>query len=150
MQRPLPRVLGMVHPVDPRSREVKWYQVATQVRDLIASGRYQPGDFLPSYEDLANASETSVPTVRRALKSLMLEELIITEQGVRAQVAIPRERVVERLKDGDHVIYRPAEPDEQRQLGIAEGAYVAVVTSQDGTVRVFAPRGVEFVVDAED
>lgn len=139
----------MVQPVDSRSREVKWYQVATQVRALIASGRYQPGDFLPSYEDLANASETSVPTVRRALKSLMLEELIITEQGVRAQVAIPRERVVKELKAGDRLIYRPATPDEQRQHGLAEGAGVAEVTAPDGTVKVFPARAVEFVVGDE-
>lgn len=149
MNQALPRVLAMVQPVDPRSRDSKWFQVADQIRGLIASGRYAPGEHLPSNDDLAYATETSVPTVRRALRALALEELITTEQGIRAQVAIPRERVVERLKDGDHVIYRPADPDEQRQFGIVEGADVAVVTSKDGAVRVFPPRGIEFVVGEE-
>ncbi len=140
----------MVQPVDPRSRDPKWYQVAEQIRNLIASGRWEPGHYLPGNEDLAHETDTSVPTVRRALRSLAAEELIVTEQGVRARVATPRERRVENIRPGDRIKYRPATPDEQRQYGLAEGADVAEVTAADGTVRVFPPRAVEFVVDAED
>jgi DNA-binding transcriptional regulator YhcF (GntR family) len=149
VNRPLPRVLVMVQPVDPRSRDPKWYQVAEQIRNQIISGRWEPGHHLPGNEDLAHETDTSVPTVRRALRSLALEELIVTEQGVRAQVAAPRERRVENVKPGDRIKYRPATPDEQRQHGLGEGADVAEVTGVDGTVRVFPPRGVEFVVDGD-
>lgn len=150
MQPPLPKVLGMMRPVDPRSRHPKWLQVADQIRALIASHRVEPGDYLPSYDDLAFSAGVSVPTVRRAIESLVLEELIVTEQGVRAQIAEPRERTVENLNPGDKVIYRPATADEQRRCDVAAGANVVEVTSLDGTVRVFAPRAVEFVVDAGD
>lgn len=137
----------MVHPVDSRSRDPKWYQVADQIRALIATGRVEPGDYLPSYDHIADAARVSVPTVRRAIESLALEELIVTEQGVRAQIAEPRERTVENLKDGDELVYRPANPEERRQYGLAEGADVAEVTSLDGTVRVFPPRRTKFVVE---
>jgi len=140
----------MLQPVDPRSRDSKWYQVAEMIRELITSGRVQPGEYLPGYEDLANATHTSIPTVRRALKSLALEELIITEQGVRAQISAPRERTVEKIKPGERLIFRPATPDEQRLHGLAEGADVAEVTALSGTVRVFPARAVEFVGSDED
>jgi len=149
MQQPLPRVLGMVQPVDPRSRHPKWLQVADQIRAMIATGQVRPSSYLPSYDDIAYAAGVSVPTVRRAIESLAQEELVLTEQGVRAQIAEPRERTVENLKPGDEIVYRPANPDEQRQYDLAEGADVAEVTSLDGTVRVFPPRRTKFVVDSE-
>jgi len=139
-----------MQPVDPRSRDPKWYQVAEQIRNQIISGRWEPGHHLPGNEDLAHETDTSVPTVRRALRSLAAEELIVTEQGVRAQVATPRERRMVSVRPGDRIKFRPATPDEQRQHGLAEGADVAEVTDAGGVVGVFPARAVEFVVEAED
>jgi DNA-binding GntR family transcriptional regulator len=139
----------MVQPVDPTKYRPRWLQVVDQLRHLIADGRYEPGDRLPNIEDLAHQAEVSKGTIRRALDALVAEQLIATEQGSRAEVVAPRERIVEKVRLGDHIKYRPATPDEQRRHGLAEGADVAEVTGPDGAVKVFPARAVEFVVDGD-
>ena len=48
----------------------KTYEVSSVLRDEILSGRFRPGERLPSERDLSSRFETSRGTVREALKSL--------------------------------------------------------------------------------
>lgn len=136
----------MLAPVDPKSYRPKYVQVADSLRKLIASGRFRPGMKLPAVGYLAAEAHVSVATVRRALGVLATEQLVHTEQGIRAIIAEPQERRVEHVQPGDRVRYRVATYEEHRQLGIAEGESVAEVTKPGGEKLVFAAHEVEFLV----
>lgn len=136
-------------PVDPRSWRPKFVQVADSLRDRITAGEYEPGDYLPSERDIAHEYEVNPLTARRALSTLRAEGLIRTEQGVRAQVREIGERTVMRIHPGDKVTIRPATADEQRQLGLAAGAPVAVITSAGGEEQVVPAYDIELVVEGE-
>ena len=57
-------------------------QVAEQLRDLILSGQFKPGDRLPIEADLATSFGVSRSTVREALRELASQNLIKTSRGV--------------------------------------------------------------------
>lgn len=57
------------------------YQISTLIKDGIATGRYHPGDQLPTEEALGEAHGVSRVTVRRALKSLEQQGLIERTAG---------------------------------------------------------------------
>lgn len=59
-----------------------YYQLASVLRELIASGRYGTGDRLPSEADLAERYGVSRITVRQTLKNLSEEGLIERRPGV--------------------------------------------------------------------
>lgn len=126
----------MVRPVDHKSFTPKHVQVADDLRERIAAGEYPQGALLPSGAVLADLYEVSVPTIRRALTALGAEHLITAEQGVRAEVREMGERAVEQLKPGEEAIFRRATAAEQRDLGLAAGASVVVITGVDGTERI--------------
>ena len=136
----------MSPPVDPRSYKPKYVQVLDHLRTMIQTGRYEPGAYLPSVRDIAHEYEVDPATARRALSMLRSEGLIVTEQGVRAKVREIGERTTMRIHPGDKVTIRPATADEQRQLDLATGAPVAVVTTADGE-QVVPAYDVDFVVD---
>src|SRR5215475_8865195 len=48
-------------------------RVADQLRTEIDQGKYQPGDQLPSYRDLAATRNIAVGTAREAVRQLELE-----------------------------------------------------------------------------
>ena len=58
---------------DPRP---PYLQIADELRGQINSGRYQPGDKLPSNKAMAASHSTSTETIRRALRTLMDEGLV--------------------------------------------------------------------------
>jgi GntR family transcriptional regulator len=60
----------------------KWQQVADDLRTAIRSGRYKPGEKLPSYAELQRQYDTSYGTVLAAMRMLHAEGLITGEQGV--------------------------------------------------------------------
>lgn len=141
---------GMPKPVDPRSYTPKYIQVAEDVRDRITAGEFRPGDYLPSEGDIAHDYEVNQATARRALSMLRSEGLIVTEQGVRARVREVGERTIMRIHPGDRVKIRPATADEQRELGLAAGVPVAVVTSAASEEQVVPAYDIELVVDGTD
>lgn len=55
--------------------------IVDELRAAILEGRLEPGDRLPSENELAERYGTSRPTVRRALALLKAEGLVTTEQG---------------------------------------------------------------------
>lgn len=66
--------------------------IVDELRAAILEGRLEPGDRLPSENELAERYGTSRPTVRRALALLKAEGLVTTEQG-RGVFVRPRPQV---------------------------------------------------------
>lgn len=57
-------------------------QVDTLIRTWLRTGQYGPGDLLPTASDIARlCNGVSKPTVRRALKELIDEGLILGVRG---------------------------------------------------------------------
>ena len=69
-----------LHPVMPQTVSD---QVAEQLRRLIASGDYKPGDRIPSERDLALRLGVGRPAVREALRELKAHGLLIAGRGAR-------------------------------------------------------------------
>ena len=56
-------------------------QVAEQLRQLIGSGEYKPGDRIPSERDLATKLGVGRPAVREALRELKAQGLLVVGRG---------------------------------------------------------------------
>ena len=56
-------------------------QMEDLLMERIASGEFQPGDRLPSVEELANECGVSVVTVRRAIDNLSQKDVVRKKQG---------------------------------------------------------------------
>lgn len=63
-------------------RTAVYEQLAAILREQIRTGRYPPGQRLPSEQALAAEHHVSRPTVRQALAVLRTERLIETLDGV--------------------------------------------------------------------
>jgi DNA-binding GntR family transcriptional regulator len=63
-------------------RTAVYEQLAAILREQIRTGRYPPGERLPSEHALAGEYRVSRPTVRQALSVLRAEHLIETLDGV--------------------------------------------------------------------
>ena len=58
-----------------------YQQLASILRDRIAAGEFRPGDVLPSEKDLVQEHGLARETVRRAVKVLRDEGLVVTIPG---------------------------------------------------------------------
>ncbi|MEM3112270.1 MAG: GntR family transcriptional regulator [Candidatus Anstonellales archaeon] len=58
-----------------------YYQIENIIKEKINSGEYQPGDLLPTEEQLCNSFGVSRITVRKALSSLERDGLIHRKRG---------------------------------------------------------------------
>lgn len=67
-------------------------QVTDGLRASIASGRYQCGDVIPSYRDLAEALGVSVIVTKAALKNIAAEGLVISRPRIGSVVCASNER----------------------------------------------------------
>jgi DNA-binding transcriptional regulator YhcF (GntR family) len=56
-------------------------QIVTQIRHLIATGEFIPGQRLPTLRDLAVELQVNFTTVARAYRTLDVEGLISTQHG---------------------------------------------------------------------
>jgi GntR family transcriptional regulator len=67
--------------VEPNSRVPIYVQLEQQLRALIAAGRLQPGDQLPTIRELAAELRVNYNTIARVYFDLDREGLISTQQG---------------------------------------------------------------------
>ncbi len=73
-------------------REVRYLEIAADLRKRVEAGEFSAGDVLPSEADLTRAYGASRVTVRRALESLRDGGLIDSRQGFGWFVAVDRVR----------------------------------------------------------
>lgn len=65
--------------INPRAAEPPYLQIAGWLRERIRRGEFRPGaDPLPSEQELRETFEVARDTVRRAIKALRDEGLIVT------------------------------------------------------------------------
>lgn len=69
------------HGSAPRDAKLQYRRVADELRKEINSEQWQPGERLPTQEELATRFGVSRATVNQALALLRTEELIVTRQG---------------------------------------------------------------------
>ncbi len=61
-------------------------QLVAELRELIANGTFEPGDKLPSENELIRQYEVSRTVVREAISGLRADGILVTRQGVGAFV----------------------------------------------------------------
>jgi GntR family transcriptional regulator len=74
----------------PSGRKLRYQQVYDLVLDIVSERGLSPGDRLPSTTELAEISEVSAISVRRALDELERAGKIVRHQGIGTFVAKPR------------------------------------------------------------
>ena len=67
--------------IDLHSREPSYLQLAAILRDRIESGEIAPGEAMPSITFLVQETGLAVGTIRKAIKVLADEGLIVTVPG---------------------------------------------------------------------
>lgn len=126
-------------------------QLANVIRDGIATGKWQPGDMLPSEAAMKNEYGVSATTVRQALIALRAEGLITVRNGIgsfvsdtynKAAATIDRARNAQApalVPTGQPTTYRQnADELTAALLGVAEGEplfVIDVAATEDGTGR---------------
>jgi DNA-binding GntR family transcriptional regulator len=99
-----------------QSGQFLYRSVSQVLRERIAAGIYEPGARVPGVADLAGEFGVSTITIRRAVRDLSLEGLLIGRQGLGLFVA--SERRIVRTLTADRIA--PIEED-VRQAGFAPG-----------------------------
>jgi DNA-binding GntR family transcriptional regulator len=83
----LPRIV-----IDRLSPVPLYYQVSTQLQEMVESGRLPVGSRLENEVDLADQLGVSRPTLRRAISYLVEQGLLVRRRGIGTQVVQPKVR----------------------------------------------------------
>ena len=84
-------------------------QIARQLRSAIGAGVWEPGERLPSEQELADTFDVARATAREALKLLSATGLVVSQRGAAGgtYVAVPdAEEVADRLSEAIQLWYR--------------------------------------------
>lgn len=73
----------------PPARDLKFRQLADQLREKVRDGSWPQGSRLPTEQELSAGSGMSVSTVRRAVDDLVAEGLVVRRQGAGTFVLAP-------------------------------------------------------------
>ncbi|MFB9961481.1 GntR family transcriptional regulator [Sinosporangium siamense] len=121
--------------IDPSADRPVYKQLADLIRTDIEDGKLRPGQRLPAENDYVAEHGISRDSVRRAMAVLRGEGLIVTElRGSRVRDA--GEAVIVEIAPSAQVAARmPTEP-ERKQLGVAEGVPILVITEPNGETRL--------------
>lgn len=120
------------------SRGPRYRQIAGDLRDAITSGKYQPGERIPTKAALCSRYGVAVNTVERALEELRREGWIRTVHGSGSfacdPAAVPRDPeprdLLARIEALEGRVSRLEPADQPAPLPVV----VAVVTSGDGVL----------------
>ncbi len=123
-----------VPPLDRSKPLALYYQVAEVLRQRIGSGALQPGDAIPTEEELQRLFGVSRATVRQAVRSLVGDGLLRLER--------PRGTFVTRPKLQETLPELISFSDEVRQQGLAPSARVLLVALEAASPHVAARLGV--------
>ena len=67
--------------LDQMSSTPLYQQIADQVKHLIATGQFQPGEHLPTVRHLAKSLRINIGTVVRAYQILEQEKVVVSRRG---------------------------------------------------------------------
>ncbi len=102
------------------SREIRYRQIAEELRAQIAGGAFAAGRLLPSEAELSTRHQASRVTVRRALEALRAEGLLGSRQGLGWFVAAdPLRQPLARLGTIEDQLTELGLKSERRILGFA-------------------------------
>ncbi len=76
-------------PVDPHKPNAPYMRIVAELTSEIGSGRYGPGDRIPSESDLCQRFGVARETARRAVAVLRERGLVETEWGRGSRVVVP-------------------------------------------------------------
>lgn len=79
----VPNIPSMLRPVETRRASEAIYE---QIKDLIVSGQFKPGDRLPSERNMIEMLQRSRPTIREALRMLERSGFIRTNPGANGAI----------------------------------------------------------------
>lgn len=121
--------------IDPSADRPVYKQLADLIRVRIEEGKLRHGQRLPAESHYVAEFGISRDSVRRAMAVLRGEGLIVTElRGSRVRDA--GEAVTVQITPGAQVTARmPTEP-ERKQLGVAEGVPILIITQPDRETRL--------------
>jgi GntR family transcriptional regulator len=91
--------------INPGAAEFPHRQIATQLRDRVRRGEWQPGERLPSIPAIAELFGVAKQTVQRAVDQLRVEGVLITKPGSGTYVRGTRRRL-NRLSRGRYGAHR--------------------------------------------
>jgi GntR family transcriptional regulator len=91
--------------INPGAAEVPHRQIASQLRERIRHGEWQPGERLPSIPAMAELFGVAKQTVQRSVDQLRVEGLLITKPGSGTYVRGTRRRL-NRLSRGRYGAHR--------------------------------------------
>ena len=102
-------------------------QVAEELRRRIVQGVYGPGSRIPSEADLVREFQVSAITVRRTVRDLQFEGLLVGRQGI--GVFVSDKRRIRRSLSAD--VTTPLR-DEMRRAGVEPGVKVIALSGVPG------------------
>ena len=117
-----------VPPLDRTKPLALYYQVAEILRGRIASGELQPGDAIPTEEELQRLFGVSRATVRQAVRELVGDGLLRLER--------PRGTFVSRAKLQETLPELISFSDEVRQQGLTPSSQVLTIALQPAPAHV--------------
>jgi len=117
--------------IDPDNPIPKYLQISTWIRELIQSGRYEKGAYLPSEVELARICEVNRNTLRQAISELTLAGILKKEKGLGTYVCtdVPID-IKHRLKSISSF------SDDLRELGIKEKTRIVRKGFEEANERV--------------
>ena len=115
--------------IHPSSGMPIYRQIMEQVRALVASGRLEPGNYLPSVRQMAGELDINMMTVSKAYARLEAEGVVERDRGLGMRVTnnVPQESAADRkaeLREHVEVMVTRA-----KQLGLTDEQIQAVVKS---------------------
>jgi len=120
-------------------------QLAAELRAQIADGRLQPGALVPSEAALMQTYGFARETVRRAIRELRIEGLVIVQPGRGTWVRPEVDRQIEPLLRGTDFEVRMPTAAECDAHGLAQGVPVLVI-HRGGTEQLVSTVGKIFTV----
>lgn len=119
--------------IDPDNPIPKYLQISTWIRELIQSGRYEKGAYLPSEVELAKICEVNRNTLRQAISELTAAGILKKEKGLGTYVCteVPID-IKHRLKSISSF------SDDLRELGIKEKTRIIRKGEEEANERVAA------------
>lgn len=123
----------MTYPGQPRITTAA--ALARHLRQQIADGVYQPGQRIPSEDDLRDTYGLAIGTINRAVGELRRMGIVDWVRGYGVVVREPREIDRVYAEPGSRIEARPSTTEEQEEWG--EGVSALVLHRPDGTGDVY-------------